>query len=329
MDRPVRGHGEFSLIRPPREWPRQTLRGGLILVAALALAAVWREAALTRAAILTTADQRTALQVAAYLREVAPPGRAIGTGADARLLSATGTLVGASFWEGHAQVWLDETPLLPGDTTGAAAAVAPLQDLDGAVRGAVAVWGSVPKAAEAAMVGVSGAVALAATLAAWLVGSAARRRRPRRILLGLSLAVVAGGIGGQAAAVIRSERAATDAGLFRTRRILEVSALGARLSRAAAAGLAPGLALSAVEAAGSARDSAVVRDSSGTWLVAVASSDQAWRVTDRSLEATANDGLLRIAGFGLLALVLVVVAAALPPGAGYLMESRPDPRAPA
>jgi hypothetical protein len=299
------------------------------VVAALALAAVWREASNTRAALLAAADGRAAVQVAAYLTRLAPPGATAGTSADARLLSAVGTLVGASFWQGNAQVWIDQTPLLPGDTTGTDAVATPLLDRDGTRRGAVAVWGSVPRAAEAAMVGVSGAVAVAAIFATWLVGSAAQRKRPRRILFGITVVVVVTGIIGQAAAVIRSDRAAIDAGLFRTRRILEVSALGTRLSAEAAAGLAPGLVVTSIDAAPPARDSAVTRDASGAWLVAVASQDQAWRLTDRDAEGIAGDGLLRIAGFGLLALLLTLAAAALPPGAGYLMESRPDPRAPA
>lgn len=280
-------------------------------------------------AVLAEADRRAAEQLAAYLTAVAPLGRLGRTGADARLLSAAGALVDASFWRGAAQIWLGETPLLPGDTAGTGAGVAPLLDPDGAPRGAVAVWGSVPGAAEAAMVRVSGALAFAAMLAAWLVGSAARRKRSRRLLIAVTVGVVALGILGQAAAVIRAERAATDAGLLRTRRMLEVSALGRRLTAEAAGRLTPGLVVEPLGVPHGLRDSAVTRDSSGAWVVAIAARDQAWRVVDRQAEDGSPYGGLGIVGFGLLALLLTLAAAALPPSEGYFTDSRPDPRAPA
>ena len=135
------------------------VRGGLTVVALLALAALWRTAAVARAARLELSDRRAAALVAAYLPAVAPLDRPGRLGADARLLSAAGTLAGASFWTGGVQVWLDGTPLLPGDSTGTDAAVATLVDPDGTLRGSVAAWETVPGRVERAMVTVSGTVA--------------------------------------------------------------------------------------------------------------------------------------------------------------------------
>ncbi len=298
-------------------------------VATLALAAVWREAAMARAASLAEADRRAAVQVAHYLSIVAPPGGGARSGGDARLLSAAGALLGASFWQGGAQVWLDHTPILSGDTAGTHAAVAPLLHLDGSPRGAVAAWGSVPSAGDAAMVTVSGSLALAAMLAAGLVGSAAQRRRTRVILVGLTLAVVASGIAGQVGAVQAAQRAATDAGLLRTRRVLEVGGVNGRLPSAAVDDLAPGLVVSPLRAADVVRDSLVARDTSGAWVIAVAGQGRAWRLVDRGSAEAVAGVQARILGLGLFALLVTFAAAALPPGAGYFTKSRPDPRAPA
>ncbi|MEO7333181.1 MAG: hypothetical protein ABIZ71_04495 [Gemmatimonadales bacterium] len=297
-----------------------------MLVAALALGAVWREAARARAASVAEADRRAAVLVAEYLSAVASPGSPGRTGADARLLSAAGALVSASFWSGGAQVWLDRTPLLLGDTSGTGAAVAPLVNPDGALRGAVAVWRSVPTAGEEALVAVSGTLALAAIIAATLVGAYTQRPRERGVLTGVTLAVVAVGIAGQVGAIVSADRAATDAGLLRTRRVLEIAAVGARVPPRTVTRLAPGLQVTPVRAAVVVRDSGVTRDTSGAWVVALASRGQAWRLVDPGSARAKGPIRSRIVLFGLVALLATFAAAALPAGEGYLTASRPDPR---
>jgi hypothetical protein len=297
------------------------------LVAILALLALWRDAATARAARLTLSDGRAASLVAAYLRSVAPLDRPGSLGADARLLSAAGTLAGASFWTGGMQVWIDGTPLLPGDTTGTGAARAPLVDADGTVRGDVAAWETVPGRVERAMVTVSGTLAAAAIGATVLIGVFTRRRRLRLILTGVTFAVITGGIVGQLRAVGRSEQAATDADLLRARRVLEVAAVGRRLPDQFVAQLAPGLEVTPVPIDPLSRDSLVTRDRSGAWVIAVASRGQAWRLRELAVLRPWGAVRLRMFLFGLLALAATLAAAALPPSAGYLTESRTDPRA--
>ena len=303
------------------------LRGGLAVVALLALAALWREAAVARSARLALSDRRAAALVAAYLPTVAPLDRPGRLGADARLLSAAGTLAGARFWTGGMQVWLDGTPLLPGDTAGTDAAVAALVDPDGTVRGSVAAWETVPGRVERAMVTVSGTVAAAAIIAAIMVGAFARRRRAHALLVAVTLAVVAGGVVGQLRAVDRSEIAATDADLLRARRVLEVTAVGRRLPQALVAHLGPGFEVTAVPLDPVTRDSLVARDRTGAWVVAIASRGQAWRLKDPGTPGVWGTVRLRMLLLGLLALAATLAAAALPPSAGYFTESRTAPRA--
>jgi hypothetical protein len=297
------------------------------LVAILALLALWRDAATARAARLALSDGRAASLVAAYLRSVAPLDRPGRLGADARLLSAAGTLAGASFWTGGMQVWIDGTPLLPGDTNGTGAVRSPLVDADGTLRGDVAAWETVPGQAEQAMVTVSGTLAAAAIGVALLVGAFARRRRLRLILTGVTFAVVTGGIVGQLRAVGRSEQAATDADLLRARRVLEVAAVGQRLPDQFVAQLAPGLEVTRVPIDPRSRDSLVTRDSTGAWVVAVASRGQAWRLRELAVLRPWGAVRLRMFLFGLLALAATLAAAALPPSAGYLTDSWTDTRA--
>ena len=322
MDRALRHHG--GPLLNGRSLRR--LRGGLAVVALLALTALWREAAVARSARLALSDRRAAALVAAYLPTVAPLDRPGRLGADARLLSAAGTLAGASFWTGGMQVWLDGTPLLPGDTTGTDAAVAALVDPDGTIRGSVAAWETVPGRVERAMVTVSGTVAAAAIFAAIMVGALTRRRRSHAILIAIALAVVASGVVGQLRAVDRSEIAATDADLLRARRVLEVTAVGRRLPEALVAHLGPGFEVTAVPLDPETRDSFVARDSTGAWVVAIASRGQAWRLKDLRMSAGGGAVRLRMLLFGLLALAATLAAAALPPSAGYLTDSRTDPR---
>lgn len=303
------------------------LRGGLAVTALLALAALWRTAAVARAARIELSDRRAAALVAAYLPTVAPLDRPGRLGADARLLSAAGTLAGASFWTGGIQVWLDGTPLLPGDSTGTDAGVATLVDPDGTVRGSVAAWETVPGRVERAMVTVSGTVAAAAIVAAVLVGALTRRPRAHTLLVAVTLAVVLGGIVGQVRAVDRSEVAATDADLLRARRVLEVTAVGRRLPEALVVHLAPGFEVTSIPLDPDARDSTVSRDASGAWVVAIASRGQAWRLKDPGPPSRWGEVRLRMLILGFLALAATLAAAALPPSAGYLTESRTDPRA--
>ncbi|MBW8771874.1 MAG: hypothetical protein JF590_01050 [Gemmatimonadetes bacterium] len=303
------------------------MRGGLTLVALLALAALWRTAAVARTTRLELSDHRAAQLVAAYLPAMAPLDRPGSLGADARLLSAAGTLAGASFWTGGVQVWLDGTPLLPGDSTGTDAAVATLVDPDGTVRGSVAAWETVPGRVERAMVTVSGTVAAAAIMAAILFGALARRPRAHALLVAVTLAVVLGGIVGQLRAVDRSEVAATDADLLRARRVLEVTAVGRRLPDVLVTHLAPGFDVTPIPLEPDTRDSSVSRDASGAWVVAIASRGQAWRLTDLGPASRWGEVRWRMLILGLLTLAATLAAAALPPSAGYLTESRTDPRA--
>jgi hypothetical protein len=323
MDGVVR-HPGGTLLTPAALRRR---RGGLGLVALLALVALWRDAATARAARLALSDGRAASLVAAYLRSVAPLARPGQLGADARLLSAAGTLSGASFWTGGMQVWIDGTPLLPGDTTGTGAVAAPLIDEDGSLRGYVAAWETVPGRVERAMVTVSGTLAAAAIVTALLVGAFTRRRRSRLILIAIAGAVVAGGIVGQLRAVGRAENAATDADLLRARRVLEIAAVGRRLPEPFVAQLAPGLEVTPVPLDTAARDSLVTRDRTGAWVIAIASRGQAWRLRDLAILRPWGAVRLRMVFFGLLALAATLAAAALPRGAGYLTESWTDPRA--
>lgn len=325
MDRAVRHRGGPLLSGPLV----RRMRAGLAATALLALGALWREAAVARSARLALSDRRAAALVAAHLPAVAPLGRPGRLGADARLLSAAGTLASASFWTGGMQVWIDGTPLLPGDTSGTGAAVAPLIDPDGTVRGSVAAWETVPGRVERAMVTVSGTVAAAAILASVLFGAFRRRRRAHVVLIVVALAVVVGGIEGQIRAVGRSEVAATDADLLRARRVLEVTAVRRRLPGALVARLGPGFVVTAVPLDPDARNTLVTRDSSGAWVVAVASRGQAWRLTDPGAAEVWGAAQVRMLIFGLLSLVATIAAAALPPSAGYLTESRTDLRAPA
>ncbi len=323
MDRAVRHRGGPLLTG--RSLGR--LRWGLAVVALLALAALWRQASAARSSRLALSDRRAAALVAAYLPTVAPLDRPGRFGADARLLSAAGTLSGASFWTGGIQVWLDGTPLLPGDTTGTDAAVAALVDPDGTIRGSVAAWETVPGRVERALVTVSGTVAAAAIIAAILFGALTRRRRAHAVLIAVTLAVVMGGIVGQIRAVDRSEIAATDADLLRARRVLEVTAVGRRLPEALVVHLGPGFEVTAVPLDPDTRDSLVARDSTGAWIVAIASRGQAWQLKDPRIPGVWGAVRLRMLLLGLLALAATLAAAALPPSAGYLTESRTDPRA--
>ena len=323
MDRALRHHGGPLLNGPART----RLRWGLAVVALLALAALWRAAAVARSSRLALSDHRAAALVAAYLPTVAPLDRPGRLGADARLLSAAGTLAGASFWTGGMQVWIDGTPLLPGDTTGSAAAVVALIDPDGTVRGSVAAWETVPGRIERAMVTVSGTVAAVAIIAAILFGALTRRRQAHAVLIAVTLAVVVGGIVGQIRAVGRSEIAATDADLLRARRVLEVTAVGRRLPEALVAHLGPGFKVTAIPLDPDARDTLVTWDSTGAWVVAIASRGQAWRLNDPESGVSGGAVRLRMLLFGVLALAATLAAAALPPSAGYFTESRTDPRA--
>lgn len=304
---------------------RRMLRGGLTLVAVLALATVWRTASTVRAAAIAAADRHAAALLAEYLGAATTPARSGWRGSDARLLSAAGALIGASFWSGGAQVWLEGNPLFPPDTTGTGAAVAPLRNADGSVRGAVAAWGSIPVDAGERMETVSGALALLAIVVAVMGGILAERPRLRVVLTLTAAAVVVGGILGQLAEVTATERAAADSGLLLTRRVLEVAALGRRLTAAEVDRLAAGLVATPLEGATATRDTVVRRDSTGAWVVVLASRGQAWRLSDPDAAPGRGPARVRILLFGFLALFATLAAAALPVSAGYLTGSRREP----
>lgn len=258
---------------------------------------------------------------------VAPGSRPGRTGADARLLSAAATLATADFWRGHLQVWLDRTPLLPGDTTGTRAGVAPLVDPSGAPRGSVAVWGSVPRDLGTFRLVTGLCVAVLAVGIAVATGGLVGVGRWRRVFTALALAGVAGGVASVVGAVRSASVAATDVGLLRVRRVVEVAATGTRLNATVLTRLTAGLTITQISGRAPRRDSVVTRDDSGAWVVVV-SRGRAWRLSDDDAPARRRALRFRLFALGLLTFLGTFGAAAFPPGADYLTRSWP-PRAPA
>ena len=327
MGRPQLGPGERALNRFRIRW-RRWARGGAATGALLALVLLGRDAEEARVARIAEADLRAARLAASYLLAVAPESRPGRSGADARLLSAASTLVTAGFWHGELQVWLDRTPLLPGDSVIRAAAVVPLVDPSGAPRGSVAAWGSVPAdlGTSRLVVGLVAAV-LAVGLAA-VTGAFVAAGPSRRLFTQVALAGVVGGVVSVISAVRAATIAAVDDGLLRSRRVIEVTAVGGRLDLAARQRFTAGYEVTELADGVALRDSVVARDGRGATVVAVASRGRAWQLRDDESPARRRALRIRLYGLGLLALLGAFGAAALPTGADYLTGSR-HPRAPA
>ena len=92
--------------------------------------------------------------------------------------------------------------------------------------------------------------------------------------------------------------------------------------------MAGGLTVSGLRAEEVVRDTAVVADTAGAHIAAVAARGQAWRLgTPDGVERYASYWR-RLLGWGVLVMAAGFVAAALPPGARYLSASRPVPPTP-
>ena len=327
MDRPQLGPGERALNRLQVRW-RRWARGGAATGSLLALVLLGRDAEAARAARIAEADLRAARLAAGYLLAVAPESRPGRWGADARLLSAASALAAASFWRGHLQVWLDRTPLLPGDTVPATAARIPLVDPNGEPRGSVAAWGSVPADLGTSRLVVGLVVAVLAVGIALATGALVGEGRSRRAFTVVALLGLGAGVVSVLSAVRAATIAAMEDGLLRTRRVIEVTAVGGRLDVAARRRLTAGYAVTDVADRVPVRDTAVVREGPGASVVVVASRGRAWRLRDDGSPARLRALRLRLYGVGLLALLGALGAAALPTAADYLSSPR-HPRAPA
>ena len=320
-------------LRHPREFPltssllpgRTRLRLAAVTVGIVALAGLWRTATVARARILADADRSAARMAAGYLTVIASAGRADRSPPEMRLLSAAGNLAGARFWTGGIQVWLKGTPLLPGDTAGTGAEVAPFTVGDSAAPASVAVWRSAGDARGAPLVAVGGGAAVAALMVLAFGGALMAPGRPRAFVAGLGLLIVGVGVLGQGRGVYTTWRDAEEAGLLRARRILEITAVGRRLTDAEVDALGGGLVVTPIQGADLVRDSTVMRDTLGSSISAVAARGQAWRVAAPVGVERYTFYWRALLGWGVLALAAGFVAAALPPGARYLSASRPRP----
>lgn len=318
MDRPHRDPGGRALTLPRR------FRLIAAAVGIVALGALWRTASVARTRILADADARAARIAAGYLGVLTSADRPDRASPEMRLLSAAGDLAASRFWRSGLQVWLAGTPILVGDTAGHRAALAGFDVGESAGAGQVAVWSSVPPESGVPLLAVSGGFALAALLLVAVAGEFMRTGRSRAAVVALGLLIVSVGEFGEARGVYTTWRDAQDAGLLKARRILEITALGRRLTDAEVAGMGGELVVTPIPSVDAVRDTVVVRDTVAAHLSAVAARGQAWKVA-------APDGVARYAlywrlllGWGMLALLAGFVAAALPPGARYLSASRPD-----
>lgn len=291
----------------------------------IAVGGLWCTATLARQRILADADLRVARIAAGYLGVVTSAARADRASPETRLLSAAGSLAGARFWQGGLQVWLHGTPLLTADTTGRAAALATFDVGTEPGAGVAGVWETVGPGAGAPLVAVGGGFAVAALLVLGAAGGAMPVGRPRALVAMLGLLVVGAGVLGQGVGAYRTWRDAQDAGLLRARRVLEITALGRRLREGEVAAIAADLVVTPVPHRGAVRDSAVMRDTVGARLTAVAARGQAWEIAaPMGVERYASYWRALVA-WGGLALVAGFVSAALTPGRRYLSASRPDP----
>lgn len=327
MDRAHRHEGGRPLTLPG---PVVRLRPRLIAatVGVIALAALGRTAGVARARILADADARTVRIAAGYLAVIASATRADRSPPEMRLLSAAGSLSNSRFWEAGTQVWLRGTPLLNADTTGRRAVVATFAVGDSLDAGSVAVWGSVPAERGVPLVAVGAGFAFAALFLIACAGAFMRLGRTRAAVVAAGLCVVGLGVLGQARGVYATWRRAQDSGLLRARRTLEITAVGRRLREDEVESMSGGLRVAPLRGVDAIRDTAVVQDTAGAHIAAVAARGQAWLLTAPMGVERYTTYWRLLLGWGTLALLAGFVAAALPPGARYLSASRPAPPTP-
>lgn len=289
------------------------------VIGVVALMALGRSARAAQLRMLAEADGRAARIAAGYFQVIASPGRPDRSPPEMRLLSAAGNLATSISWRTGIQVWLAGTPLLSFDTTGRRAAVAAF-DI-GAAPGSVAIWDAVPTDGSMPFVAVGGGFAIAALLVIAFAGEYLRDGRSRAVVVALGLLIVAACVIGEGLSVHGTWRAAQDNALLRVRRILEITAVGRRLSETEVAAMGGGLMITPLRPEEANRDSSVTRDTIGASLSAVAARGQAWRVAAPGGVEQYRDVWRQLTGWGMLALVAGFLAAALPSGARYLSAS--------
>jgi hypothetical protein len=326
VDRAGRDPGERALTHGPRGVSRTAARWIAASISALALLVLVRESAREREMLLLEADIRAATHAAGYLTLIAPPrtGRAY---ADIRLLSAANALASASFWTGRLQVWLDGTPLLPVDTSGATLVPVPLPDAEGGGRGAVAAWQTVPERSKVPAQ-VAPWLGLAAIGVAAGIGALLPPGRRRRVMLGVVVTIVLLAVVDLSYRVTATGHAATEIGLLRSRRMLEVTAVTRRLPEASVASVTAGWVVTPVKWATVVRQPTVTWDTLGASVMVQGARKQAWRLAAPSERAQLPPVWLRMILLGWLAVLGTFVAGALPPGEGYLSKTSRTPPTP-
>jgi hypothetical protein len=323
MDRADLDAGERALTEAPRIMSRPATRWIAIFSSVAALLVLGQFAARVSESSVAQADLRAADHAAGYLTLIAParPGR---PSADLRLLSATNALANASFWNGQLQVWVEGIPLLPTDSGMGGRATVPLPGLGSVPRGAVAAWDTVPPVVGPSFLGITliGVLALLLLAASAAMG---RNRSARFVALGVLGTVALGSALLLVLQMVRIERAATESGLLRTRRMLEVAAVSRRLTDSAVAELTTGWVVQRVDAGELVRDPVVTWDSLGASVVVTGSRNQAWLVVAPTASSALPVLWPRILLLVLLGAAGAVVAGALPPGGGYLTATSETP----
>gem|GEM_PF-4880662 len=288
-------------------------------VGILGFLALHHVAQATGDSLRAAADVVAVADAAGYLTAVAPP-RAGRPDPDPRLLSAATALLAASFWTGDLQVWLSDTPLLPRDTSRTAHPTASLPGLDGVLRGTVAAWHTVPDDGMGAFDLWTGLLLVAL---AGAIGRLIPPGRARQLLLLIVLAGVGLALTDRVRSVARAERAVADASLLRSRRMLESTAAGRRLSEPTIAAMTSGLTVPLVKDTLVRRQESVTRDSLGANVLVTGARRQVWRLVAPRTDLGSTWVLLFF--LGAVAMAGAGAAGALPPVAGYLTNSSRTP----
>jgi hypothetical protein len=325
VDRPLGHRGDASLTSPLDLRRRRVVRAACVVVGMAAIAALWRTASDARAALRAESDRRAATMASGYLGIVASEAVRTRRSSPERLLSAAAALDAAGFWVGEVQVWYEGTPLLPVDTSGSGAAVAPVVLGPSGAPAVVAAWGSIPEGVEEGFPWVGAGLAVLALIAAAAAGEYVRRPRPRALAATVTLLVVALGAYGEAARLRTLLRAGTEGDLFRARRMLEVAAVRRRLTEAEVGTLSGGLPTRALRRGEAFRDSLVTRDTSGVTIAAVTGRGQAWEVGVEGTVERLRPVWAILLTWGMIAMIFGYVGAALPPAAGYFTGDRTPP----
>jgi hypothetical protein len=308
-----RGHGALNATAATSG--RVTRRSVATAVGLLAFLALHHVAQQTGNSLRAAADEVAVADAAGYLTAVAPP-RAGRPSPDPRLLSAATGLLAASFWTGDLQVWIDDTPLLPRDTSRTAHPTASLPGVEGSVRGTVAAWRTVP---DGGMGTIDLWTGLLLVILAGAVGRLIPPGRARQLLLVLVLAGVGLAVTDRVRSVSRTERAVADVGLLRSRRMLESTAAGRRLTEATIAAMTTGRTVQLVKDTLFRRAESVTRDSLGANVLVTGARRQVWRLVAPAAELGSTWALLFF--LGALTMAGAGLAGALPPVAGYLTTS--------